>query len=75
VAVGVLVVESRPAGARVQLDGRDVGTTPLSLPEAPTGSRTVRIILDGFLPWTTTVDVEPGQRTRVAASLEQGSTP
>lgn len=66
---GSLVVESRPAGARVILDGRDVGRTPLTLPGVATGAHAVRIELQGYLPITTTTRVEPGARARVAVSL------
>jgi hypothetical protein len=68
---GSLQVVSRPSGAQVILDGRDVGRTPLSLAAVPEGPHAVRLDLAGFKPWSTTVEVQPGQRMRVAASLEQ----
>ena len=64
-------IVSRPAGAQVILDGRNVGRTPLSLAEVPEGPHAVRLDLTGFKQWSTTVEVMPGQRLRVAASLEQ----
>ncbi len=68
---GRLAVQSRPAGARVFVNDRIVGSTPLSMPNIPAGSATVRIELDGYQPWTTTVRVNDGEQVRVAASLER----
>ena len=66
-----LVVDSRPRGARVFVDGRLVGETPLSLPGVAPGEHAVRIDLIGYQRWVTRVTVAPGERTRVAASLER----
>ncbi len=66
---GSLLVESRPPGARVLVDGREAGTTPMTLPALPAGDHTVRIELAGYQTITTTTRVEPGARARVAVSL------
>jgi hypothetical protein len=66
-----LAVESRPPGASVYLDGRRVGTTPLVLDAAPTGSHALRLELDGYRRWTSSVRVSAGEHNRVTASLEQ----
>ena len=68
---GGLNVQSRPAGARVFVNDRLAGTTPIAIPGLTAGSLTVRIELDGYLPWATTVRVGAGEQTRVAASLER----
>ena len=70
---GALLVESRPTGATVFVDGRRIGATPLSLPDVAPGTRRIRLELAGFSPWVTTADVQAGERTRVAASLERGT--
>ena len=67
---GSMEVVSRPSGAQVILDGRAVGRTPLSI-EVPDGAHDIRLDLPGFRRWETSVEVTAGQRTRVAASLEQ----
>jgi hypothetical protein len=69
--VGTLVVESRPAGAKVFLDGRGVGVTPLTLNDVSVGSHVVRLDLAGHQRWSTSIRVVAGQRERVAASLEE----
>jgi hypothetical protein len=70
---GTLVIESRPAGATVFLNGRAVGTTPVSVPETAPGTHRIRLEMAGFNPWVTTAAVQAGARTRVAASLERGT--
>jgi serine/threonine protein kinase len=69
--VGSLSVSSRPAGATVLLDGRVVGTTPLTLPEVAAGSHAVRLVLEGYRSWSVSAQVVSGQSKRVNASLER----
>lgn len=68
---GLLQVDSRPRGAQVFVDGRLVGTTPLLLSDVRPGTHAVRIDLRGHRRWVASVDVAPGERQRVAASLER----
>jgi hypothetical protein len=68
---GGLNVQSRPAGARVYVNDRLAGSTPVAVPNVPAGGVTVRIEMDGYEPWITKVLVNPGNQTRVAASLER----
>ncbi len=68
--VGALLVESRPPGARVVIDGREVGTTPTVVSDVAAGTRSVRIELDGYRPWEASVDVPASDQVRVGASLD-----
>ena len=68
---GTLVVDSRPPGAAVFIDGRRAGVTPLTMTIAP-GPHTVRMEHAGYRPGTTRVVVKAGERGRVAARLEGG---
>jgi len=70
VSTGGLDVVSRPVGARVTLDGRVVGQTPLRLADLAPRPYALTLELAGHLPWTTTVRVVAGETARVAASLE-----
>jgi hypothetical protein len=70
---GSLVVDSRPDGASVTIDGRPSGRTPVTLTDVAPGRHTVRIERPGYRAVTTTVDVKAGERARVAARLEGGS--
>ncbi|HUE85351.1 MAG TPA: PEGA domain-containing protein [Vicinamibacterales bacterium] len=69
---GSLVIDSRPAGASVTLDGRPVGSTPVTLTGLAPGRRTVRIERAGYRTVTATVDVKAGEQARVGARLEGG---
>jgi hypothetical protein len=68
---GSLLVESRPTGALVRVDGTVVGRTPLVFGAVSAGTHSVALEMAGYQPWTTSVAVDGGARTRVAASLEQ----
>ena len=67
---GALSVQSRPPGARVFVNDQLLGSTPLVVPGFPEGPAQVRIEMDGYQTWATTVRVAAGEQTRVAASLE-----
>jgi hypothetical protein len=70
VTATTLGVDSRPMGASVYVDGRFVGTTPLSLSHLVAGNHTVRLERDGYQHWSSSVHVVAGEKNRVAASLE-----
>jgi hypothetical protein len=65
-----LVVESRPAGARVFVDGTLIGKTPLTLGDVAAGDHAVSLDLDGYRRWSSSVRIVAGERNRVTASLE-----
>jgi hypothetical protein len=71
IGASLLSVESRPPGARVFVNDRLVGSTPLAMPGLPAGPATVRIEMDGYQSWITTVRMGAGDQTRVAASLDR----
>lgn len=68
---GSISVDSRPRGARVTMDGRNLGVTPLSVPGVSPGAHTVRVELAGHKPVTTSVMVKAGETARIALTLEQ----
>jgi hypothetical protein len=70
VYTGSLSVDSRPRGARVVVNGKAVGTTPLRLSDLPIGSHVVRLELDNYRVWSTSATVQAGQETRVSGSLD-----
>src|SRR5262249_22034304 len=47
---GRLLVRSTPERARVRLDGRDVGETPVTLRDLAGGTHQIRVARDGYLP-------------------------
>lgn len=70
-ASGSLVLDSRPTGARVYVDGALIGTTPMQIDAITGGDHAVRFEMDGFGPWSTTAKVTAGGKTRVSGSLER----
>ena len=70
--VGSVLVESRPSGATVSIDGKTLGPTPLTVASLAPGAHRVRIERVGYRTWTTTIAVKAGERARVAASLVGG---
>ena len=71
VGQGSLVVDSRPAGARVFFDGRPLGTTPFSTGGLPAGDHTIRLELDGYRAWLASVRIVATEQARISASLER----
>ncbi len=71
VETGHITIETQPAGARVMLDGKAVGQTPLKLADVPVGRHTLRL-LSSSGEVTRTVRVEAGQTAVVDASIFSG---
>jgi hypothetical protein len=72
---GMLHVESRPSGAQVLLDDKPVATTPFRLYRLPPGFHTVRMELEGYRPFSTSVEIAGGSLVRVSALLEPDAAP
>jgi hypothetical protein len=72
---GSLAVTSRPSGARVSLNGRPAGKTPLVLRNLPVGSRAVRLELDRYQPWSSAIRVITNQQARVMVDLHPTGAP
>jgi len=70
-AAGALTVDSRPAGAKVYLDGKLMGNTPLSLPTVNVGDHSVRLELEGYQGGSSRVQIFAAEQNRVTASLER----
>ncbi|MGH9383094.1 MAG: serine/threonine protein kinase [Vicinamibacterales bacterium] len=66
---GSLMVDSRPPGAAVTVNGVPRGRTPLSFDRVAPGDYIVTMRLTGFRPVTVAVHVAAGERARAAASL------
>ncbi|GAA6741896.1 PEGA domain-containing protein [Thermus oshimai] len=67
-ATATLVLDSRPQGAEVYLDGRLQGRTPLTLAVNP-GRHEVEFRLSGYQPYRATVNPGPGERVQILAQL------
>jgi hypothetical protein len=68
---GSIYVDSRPRGARVSIDGKAIGVTPVRVPEVRIGSHVVRLELPDHRIWSSSATVAAGQESRVTGSLER----
>jgi hypothetical protein len=57
-----VLVQSRPPGATVMVDGEEMGTTPTTL-ALPPGKHTIELRKNGFAAASRTVELESGMRT------------
>lgn len=68
---GTLAINSNPNGAAAYVDSQFVGYTPVNF-GTTAGQHTVRLELDGYVPYQTTVTVQGGQTAQVYANLSPG---
>ncbi len=66
---GTLAINSNPKGAKVYLDNDYKGETPLELKNISTGQYTLKMTLDGYEDWTSTVIILPVLTVRVTTDL------
>ncbi|GEM_PF-2070969 len=66
-------ISSTPFGAKIYLDGTYKGITPLNIIQVPSGSHTIKLTLDQYDDWTTTVNAIEGTTTTVSANLTKKS--
>jgi hypothetical protein len=74
--VGWVSITSTPSAASVQLDGKDVGVTPVVGRELGAGtSHTVRISMEGYEPYSASITVRAAEQSAVDATLKPVPTP
>jgi serine/threonine-protein kinase len=66
---GSIYADTNPRSARVVIDGRLYGKTPVLVPELTPGTHTVRLEMDGYTTSSTSVTVRAGEQSRVSVSL------
>lgn len=71
---GRWVITSKPKGARVFMDGEEVGETPLKLSDVPSGMHTVTLLAPGYALVSRSVDTTGGLRGEVEATLSDEGT-
>jgi hypothetical protein len=67
--VGSLQIDSTPQGARVVIDGKVAGVTPLVVPDLVAGSHVLRLEAEGAKPWSSAIRVVADRQTDVRAIL------
>jgi len=69
-ATGQINVTSGPSGANLTIDGQPHGTTPVMI-EVDEGSHEVVVEMDGYAPYSQTVQVTSGRMVTVNATLSE----
>jgi hypothetical protein len=67
---GKIQIASQPEGARVAIDNAYLGITPLISPTLVPGKHNVRVEVAGHFPWTSRVEVRPGQDLQIKLTPE-----
>ena len=67
---GSLKLFSEPAGAKVRVNGKEVGNAPASLDTVSEGRYRVQFDLPGFQPLDREVEVRSGQQSELKAALQ-----
>ena len=67
--VGSLHVDSTPRGARVFIDRKLVGVTPLLMTDVSAGSHVIRLETDGHSAWSSAIRVVAERQTDVSPTL------
>jgi len=66
---GLLTVLSKPEGATVKINGREVGKTPLSKVEVEAGERVLQIEKPGFQAFEQTLNLQGGEEQTLSREL------
>jgi hypothetical protein len=74
-SAGLVSVISRPKGATVLLDGRDVGMTPLALEDIEAGEHSVQIMKRGYASVFRRFDTSDGSKGEIEARLPKRGAP
>lgn len=68
---GSLVISSAPGKAKVSINGKPAGETPMFVSRQVIGTHTVAVELDGYKKQTRTVTVSEGQEANLSFTLEK----
>jgi outer membrane receptor for ferrienterochelin and colicins len=68
--IGSLVINCEDRDAHVEVDGRPVGVTPLTVPDLAVGTHRVRVTMPGMVPYEREVEVRVNQPTTLDVELE-----
>jgi len=69
-----LIITSTPSEAKVVMDGKEIGTTPHSVPNLPRGEHTIKVSLDGYETYRRDIKLRPGINSVRAELLREGES-
>ncbi len=73
-SVLTVLIASTPSGARIRIDGRDLGPTPLTVRQLRPGTHTLELRMPGYRLWTERITVAAGDSRRITATLERDNS-
>ncbi len=73
-SVLTVLIASTPSGARIRIDGRDLGPTPLTVRQLRPGTHTLELRMPGYRLWTERITVAAGDRRQITAALERDNS-
>jgi predicted negative regulator of RcsB-dependent stress response len=68
---GFVNITSEPPGATVLIDSAELGVTPLNRGQIDEGTHELRLLLDGYHPITTSIDVRGGGETIRSFTMQE----
>jgi len=72
--MGLITVTTTPPGARVTIDGKEVGTTDLADLYTPKGDHDLEVNRPGYFPKKITISVVPGKTQKINLPLDRSSS-
>jgi len=72
---GAIYAQSSPAGAAIYMNGALQGYSPITIPNLPPGTYSMKASLSGYTPDTQLVDVYTGQTATYYPNLQQSPPP
>lgn len=69
--VAALEVESSPDGARLLLDGVEVGRTPATINDLTRGRYSIQLEKSGYETWSRELELLPGEKRSIATTLQR----
>ena len=67
---GSFTIISEPAETTIYIDGKEVGTTPLTIDAPSPGKHSVEARLDGYETWSRSIDFVQGKAITLTATLQ-----
>ena len=67
---GTLIINSKPSGGTIILDGEEKGTTPGNLKGLKTGAHQIEVKMDGYGAWSESVEINADRENKLTAELQ-----
>jgi hypothetical protein len=65
---GYIYIKSKPAKAKIYLDGEEVGTTPDTLKTIDIGTHEIEVRTEGHIPWRESINIVKGKNKKINAN-------